>query len=42
MTGQYTVPNIFIGQRQIGGNSELQALEKSGELDNMLKAAGAI
>lgn len=41
MTGQRTVPNIFISQKQIGGNSELQSLNKSGELDQLLKAAGA-
>lgn len=26
LTGQRTVPNIFIGQQHMGGNSDLQAL----------------
>jgi glutaredoxin 3 len=34
------VPNIFIDQKHIGGNSDLQA--KQGELDGLLQAAGAI
>ena len=40
MTGQSTVPSIFIGQDHIGGNSDLQA--KKGELANLLKEAGAV
>ncbi|KAI3325223.1 putative glutaredoxin [Xylariaceae sp. AK1471] len=36
---QRTVPNIFIGQKHIGGNSDLQA--KSGELKALLKEVGA-
>ncbi|KAF2729624.1 glutaredoxin [Polyplosphaeria fusca] len=40
MTGQSTVPNIFIGQNHIGGNSDLQA--KKGELSSLLKEAGAV
>ena len=40
ITGQRSVPNIFIGQKHIGGNSDLQA--KRGELDGLLQAAGAI
>ena len=40
MTGQRSVPNIFIGQKHIGGNSDLQA--RRGELDMLLQAAGAI
>jgi glutaredoxin len=39
MTGQSTVPNIFIAQKHIGGNSDLQA--KKSELTNLLKEAGA-
>jgi glutaredoxin 3 len=34
------VPNIFIAQKHIGGNSDLQA--KKGELPNLLKDAGAV
>jgi glutaredoxin 3 len=40
LTGQRTVPNIFIKQKHIGGNSDLQA--KKGELNNLLKDAGAV
>jgi len=40
LTGQGTVPNIFIAQKHIGGNSDLQA--KKGELDALLKDAGAL
>mmetsp|Transcript_14148 Transcript_14148/g.20896 ORF Transcript_14148/g.20896 Transcript_14148/m.20896 type:complete len:137 (-) Transcript_14148:88-498(-) len=41
-TGQRTVPNIFIGQRHIGGNSDLQELHSSGKLEAMLiKASGS-
>ncbi|RMZ77363.1 hypothetical protein DV737_g4421, partial [Chaetothyriales sp. CBS 132003] len=40
ITGQKSVPNIFIGQKHIGGNSDLQS--KRGELDGLLQSAGAI
>ena len=40
LTGQRTVPNIFIAKQHIGGNSDLQA--KKGSLQNLLKEAGAI
>ncbi|OJD19426.1 hypothetical protein AJ78_00600 [Emergomyces pasteurianus Ep9510] len=36
---QRTVPNIFIGQKHIGGNSDLQA--RKAELPAMLGAAAA-
>lgn len=39
ITGQRSVPNIFIGQKHIGGNSDLQG--RRGELDGLLKEAGA-
>ncbi|GAA5843514.1 hypothetical protein JCM9279_000775 [Rhodotorula babjevae] len=35
-TGQRTVPSVFIGGKHIGGNSDLQALHKSGELKKLL------
>ena len=35
--GARTVPQIFIGTHHIGGNLELQALEREGKLDNLLK-----
>jgi glutaredoxin 3 len=40
MTGQTTVPNIFIAKKHIGGNSDLQA--KKGNLNSLLKDAGAV
>ncbi|GES60777.1 teaA receptor TeaR [Aspergillus terreus] len=40
ITGQRTVPNIFINKKHIGGNSDLQA--KKNELEALLKEAGAI
>lgn len=40
ITGQRSVPNIFIAQNHIGGNSDLQA--KKGELDQLLSKAGAV
>ncbi len=35
-SGRRTVPQIFIGGRPIGGFDELDALERSGELDRLL------
>ena len=35
--GARTIPQIFIGEQHIGGNNELQALEREGKLDNLLK-----
>ncbi|MCJ1248537.1 hypothetical protein MMC30_005755 [Trapelia coarctata] len=40
MTSQRSVPNIFIKQQHIGGNSDLQA--KKNQLPNLLKEAGAV
>jgi glutaredoxin 3 len=40
MTGQTSVPNIFIKKQHIGGNSDLQA--KKGDLPTLLKDAGAL
>lgn len=34
--GRRTVPQIFIGDRAIGGSDELYALERGGELDPLL------
>lgn len=36
MTGQKTVPNIFINGKHVGGSTDLEALEKSGELDKLV------
>ena len=34
--GSKTVPQIFIGEHHVGGNIELQALEKEGKLNSLL------
>ncbi|MXP46573.1 glutaredoxin 3 [Altererythrobacter luteolus] len=34
--GARTVPQIFIGDRHVGGSDELAALERAGELDALL------
>ncbi len=36
VTGQHTVPQIFLGEESIGGYTELAALDRSGELDERL------
>jgi glutaredoxin 3 len=36
-TGQMTVPQIFAGERSLGGFSDLQALDQRGELDPILR-----
>ena len=35
--GKKTIPQIFIEDYHVGGYVELRALEKSGELNNLLK-----
>ena len=35
--GAKTIPQIFIGEQHVGGNNELQTLEREGKLDNFLK-----
>lgn len=37
--GETSVPQIWIGERHIGGSDELQELEATGELDRLLAAA---
>lgn len=37
ITGRRTVPQIFIGDRHIGGFDDLSALDRAGELDLLLK-----
>ena len=34
--GAKTVPQIFIGEYYVGGNSELQALDREGKLNSLL------
>ena len=37
--GRATFPQIFVGDRHIGGCDEMMALERTGQLDPLLKAA---
>jgi len=37
-SGRYTVPQIWIGERHIGGCDDLYALDRKGGLDPLLKA----
>lgn len=36
-SGRWTVPQIWIGGRHVGGCDELYALERAGELDALLE-----
>jgi glutaredoxin 3 len=38
-SGRRSVPQIFIGERHVGGCDDLVALEGSGELDRLLQGA---
>ena len=40
-SGRTTVPQIWIGERHVGGFDELAALERAGELDGLLREGGA-
>ena len=35
-SGRRTVPQIFIGERHVGGYDDLAALDRAGELDKLL------
>jgi glutaredoxin 3 len=35
-SGQYTVPQIFINGKSVGGSDDLYALDREGRLDAML------
>jgi glutaredoxin 3 len=37
--GRSTFPQIFVGERHIGGCDDLMALDRTGELDRILQAA---
>ena len=39
-SGRHSVPQIFVGDKHIGGFNELSSLEKSGELDKLLTDPG--
>jgi glutaredoxin 3 len=36
--GQRTVPQIWVGERHVGGYSDLAALDRAGKLDEMLRS----
>jgi glutaredoxin 3 len=40
-SGQFTVPQIWIGDRHIGGYDDLRALDAEGGLDPLLDATAA-
>jgi glutaredoxin 3 len=40
-TGRRTVPQIYIGERHIGGYEDLVALEHAGRLDGLLAGEGS-
>ncbi|XP_072238743.1 glutaredoxin-1 [Leuresthes tenuis] len=42
LTGARTVPRVFIGEKCIGGGSDVAALAKSGKLEGMLQSIGAL
>ena len=35
--GARTIPQIFIGSHHVGGNDQLQAANRDGKLDELLK-----
>ncbi len=37
-SGRTTVPQIFIGERHVGGCDDLMALDRAGKLDGLLAA----
>jgi glutaredoxin 3 len=37
-SGRHTVPQVFIGDRHVGGYDDLRALEMAGQLDELLVA----
>jgi glutaredoxin 3 len=37
-TGRRTVPQIYVGERHVGGYDDLAALDRAGELDPLLAA----
>jgi len=38
-TGQMTVPQVFAGDRSLGGFSDIDALDREGKLDSILRSA---
>eukprot|EP00448_Togula_jolla_P005762 CAMPEP_0170603956 /NCGR_PEP_ID=MMETSP0224-20130122/19176_1 /TAXON_ID=285029 /ORGANISM="Togula jolla, Strain CCCM 725" /LENGTH=146 /DNA_ID=CAMNT_0010928847 /DNA_START=22 /DNA_END=462 /DNA_ORIENTATION=+ len=42
LTGENTVPRVFIGGKCVGGGSEVKQLHERGELKTLLEKAGAL
>jgi glutaredoxin 3 len=40
--GRMTVPQIFVGATHVGGNDDLQALERAGKLDALLASESKV
>lgn len=38
-SGQTTLPQIFVGQRPLGGCADIEALDREGKLDPILRSA---
>jgi glutaredoxin 3 len=38
-TGQRTVPQVFVGERSLGGFNDVDALDREGRLDEILQGA---
>ena len=36
-SGRRTLPQVYVGERYVGGADELRALDASGELSNMIR-----
>ena len=41
VTGQTTVPQIFINGRPVGGYTDIRALDEDGELDRLIAVDGS-
>jgi len=39
MTGQRTVPNVFVHGKHLGGNDDTEAAARAGRLQELLKAS---
>ncbi|KAL2099591.1 hypothetical protein ACEWY4_003985 [Coilia grayii] len=42
ITGARTVPRVFIGEKCVGGGSDVAELDKCGKLEGMLQSIGAL
>ena len=42
ITGRFTLPQVFIGGRPVGGYSDLAELDARGELQSMLQASSRV